>query len=63
VLAPSLQGTGQVGVPLVYLSLVAGQAGVSSRGSYRVTAVPPGNYEVSFSGGCGSAKTLDHAAS
>lgn len=64
VLAPDLRGLGSapVGLPAADLGAVFGSVGVSSGGSYRVTDMAPGNYEVSFSDGCGSSRTSPYAA-
>jgi hypothetical protein len=62
-LAPDVQGLGSALIPLPagLLGAAFGSLGVTSHGIYRVTDIAPGNYEVSFSGGCGSSKTLKYA--
>ena len=62
--APNVQGLGPAvaGLEGDYLGAAYGSFGVSSHGTYRVTDMAPGSYEVSFSGGCGSSTTFRYAA-
>ncbi|HUD38706.1 MAG TPA: carboxypeptidase-like regulatory domain-containing protein [Streptosporangiaceae bacterium] len=63
--SPDVQGLGPAlaDLPPGFAGLAYGGAGVTSaRGTYRIKDVIPGNYEVSFAGGCGSPKTSGYAA-
>jgi hypothetical protein len=65
VLSRNLPGVsaGLLGLNPSYLALAFGDIGLTfAHGSYRITDVIPGNYQVSFAGGCGSGGTAGYAA-
>jgi hypothetical protein len=65
VLSRNLQGVSPwlLGLNPSYLALAFGDIGFTfAHGSYRIPDVIPGNYQVSFAGGCGSGGTAGYAA-